>query len=162
MNWSIACMSRRASFPVAKRSGFSLLEVLIAITIIVILGTVVGVNLVDLPQRGRVSAAKMQLASFKTALQIYTADNGAPPTQRQGLEALVVRPTTPPVPAQYKPGGYLDSPSVPSDPWGRAYVYFSPGMRDEPFEVLCYGADGEEGGTDYGADLSTSILTEKP
>ncbi len=146
----------------ARRSGFSLLEVLIAITIMMILGAVVGVNLMDLPQRGRVSAAKMQLASFKTAVQIYAADNGAPPTQRQGLPALVVRPDTPPVPANYKPNGYLDAPSVPADPWGRPYVYLSPGRRGEPFEILCYGADGEEGGNGYDADLSTSALMETP
>lgn len=146
----------------SRRSGFSLLEVIIAITIIVILGTVVGVQLADLPQKGRASAAKMQLASFKTALQIYAADNGAPPTQRQGLEALVARPTIAPIPASFKPNGYLDSRSVPNDPWGRPYVYLSPGLQGELFEVVCYGADGEEGGTGYDADLSTSTLSETP
>lgn len=152
----------RPASPRDRRLGFSLLEVIIAITIIVILGTVVGVQLADLPQRGRASAAKMQLAAFKTALQIYAADSGAPPTQRQGLEALVVRPTTAPVPVHYKPGGYLDAPSVPNDPWGRPYVYLAPGLRGELFEVLCYGADGEEGGTGYDADLSSSRLSETP
>ncbi len=149
----------------ARRSqtwGFSLLEVVIAITIVVILGTVVGLQLIDLPQKGRVSAARMQLATFKTALQMYAADNGAPPTQRQGLEALVRRPTVPPIPASYRPNGYLDSTIVPNDPWQRPYAYLCPGSSGEAFEVICYGADGEEGGTGYDADISTSRLAEAP
>ncbi len=155
-------LSRPAGCRNPRRAGFSLLEVLIALTIIVILGTVVGVNLMDLPQRGRAGAARMQLAVFQTALQLYTADNGAPPTQRQGLDALVRRPTAPPVPASFKDGGYLDAPVVPNDPWGRPYAYLSPGSRGEPFEVICYGADGEEGGAGLAADLSTSTLMEHP
>lgn len=147
---------------IVRRTGFSLLEVIIAITIIVILGTVVGVQLADLPQRGRASAARMQLAAFKTALQMYAADHGAPPTQRQGLDALVRRPTVPPVPATYRPNGYLDAPQVPADPWGRPYAYLVPGSSGEAFEVVCYGADGEEGGTGYDADLSSSRLSEAP
>lgn len=146
----------------AASGGFSLLEVLIAITIVVILGGVVGVRLVDLPQRGRVSAARMQLAVFRTALQLYVADNGAPPTQRQGLDALVRPPTQPPVPRNYRPGGYLDAQSVPLDPWGNPYAYLSPGSRGELFEVLSYGADGEEGGSGFDADLSSSRLSEEP
>lgn len=144
------------------KAGFSLLEVLIALTIIVILGTVVGINLMDLPQRGRVGAARMQLAVFQTALRLYVADNGTPPTRRQGLEALVRCPTVPPIPGSYKPGGYLDSATVPDDPWGRPYAYLTPGRQGEPFEVICYGADGEEGGEGYDEDISTSTLSNKP
>lgn len=142
--------------PSSHRFGFTLLEVLIAITIIVILGTVVGVNLKDLVPESRQKAAKMQLAQFRTAIQIYTNDNGAPPSQRQGLEALVKRPITPPIPQNYKPSGYLDSQSVPKDPWGRDYAYLCPGSNGEAFEILCYGADGEEGGEGYDADLSSA------
>jgi general secretion pathway protein G len=136
--------------------GFTLLEVIIAMTIVVILGTVVGVQLHDLPQKGRVNAAKMQLAAFKTALELYLADNGAPPTQQQGLAALVECPAVPPVPEHYNPGGYLDATELPADPWGRPYAYFSPGSETLPYEVVCYGADGEEGGEGFNADLSTA------
>lgn len=140
----------------SSRSGFTLLEVLIAITVVVILGSVVTVKLIDMPRRGRQNAAQLQLANFKTALQIYMNDNRLPPTQRQGLDALVVRPSTPPIPNNYPPGGYLDSRSVPKDPWGRDYVYLSPGTYGEPFEVISYGEDGEDGGDGYNTDLSTS------
>lgn len=140
----------------SPRSGFTLLEVLIAITLVVILGSVVGINLIDMPQRGRQNAAKLQLASFKTAIQIYMNDNGAPPTQRQGLEALVAHPTTPPIPESFPPNGYLDSLSVPKDPWGHDYAYLNPGRRGEPFEVICYGSDGADGGDGFKTDLTTS------
>jgi len=140
----------------SSRNGFTLLEVLIAITLVVILGSVVGINLIDMPQRGRQNAAKLQLASFKTAIQIYMNDNGAPPTQRQGLEALVERPATPPIPESYPPNGYLDALSVPKDPWGRDYAYLNPGRRGERFEVICYGADGADGGDGFDTDLTTS------
>lgn len=149
-------MIRTPSIRTFSRSGFTLLEVLIAITLVIILGSVVGINLIDMPQRGRQNAAKLQLASFKTAIQIYINDHGAPPTQRQGLEALVTRPTTPPIPESFPPNGYLDSQSIPKDPWGRDYAYLNPGRHGEPFEVICYGADGAEGGDGFNTDLTTS------
>lgn len=149
-------MTRTIPCSPTPRSGFTLLEVLIAITLVVILGSVVGINLIDMPQRGRQNAAKLQLASFKTAVQIYMNDNGAPPTQRQGLEALVIQPTTPPIPESFPPNGYLDSRSVPKDPWGRDYAYLNPGTRGEAFEIICYGADGADGGTGFNTDLTTS------
>lgn len=136
------------------------MEVIIAMTIIVLLSGVVGVSLSSLPQRGRVSQAKMQLSSFKTAIQLYIADNGVPPTQRQGLDALVVRPVVEPIPRNYKDGGYLDSTAVPEDPWGYQYIYLAPGTSGELFEVVTYGADGVEGGEKFAADISTSALQE--
>lgn len=139
------------------RNGFTLLEVLITIVIVVILGSVVGLNLIDMPQKSRRDAAAMQIGTFRTAVQIYTADNGFPPTQRQGLAALVAKPTTPPIPANYRPAGYLESRSVPKDPWGGEYVYLSPGSNGEKFEIICYGADGDQGGDGYDADISSTI-----
>jgi len=138
------------------RNGFSLIELLIAITILVILGSVVGMNLIDQPQRARHGSARVQLETFKTALHLYISDNGIPPTQRQGLLALVEKPTIEPIPANYPPNGYLDSRTLPKDPWGNDYVYIIPGRNGELFEVICYGADGEEGGDGYNADLTTS------
>lgn len=125
-------------------------------TIVVILGTVVGVQLHDLPQKGRVNAAKMQLAAFKSALEIYAADHGVPPTQRQGLDALVQCPTEAPIPSQYPENGYLETRDLPADPWGHPYAYFCPGSDGLPYEVVCYGSDGEEGGSSFKADLSTA------
>lgn len=139
-----------------KQAGFSLVEILIAISIMVLLGTIVGIALNDLPTKGRYDAAKLQVDAFKTAIQLYIADNGMPPTQRQGLAALVTKPTDAPIPQKYKPNGYLDSREVPLDPWGNDYAYLVPGSNGEPFEVICYGADGEVGGEGYDADISST------
>ena len=146
------------AYPATARAGFTLIEILIAVTIVVILGAVVGLNVLDLPQKGRVGAARQQLETFKTALAMYAADNGLVPTAEQGLAALVAAPERPPLPANFPPRGYLEKAAVPADPWGRPYAYLSPGRGGEPFEIVCYGADGEEGGAGYAADLSTSDL----
>lgn len=139
-----------------KQSGFSLVEILIAISIMVLLGTIVGIALNDLPTKGRYDAAKIQVNSLKTAIQHYSLDNGMPPTQKQGLEALVTKPTDAPIPTDYRPDGYLDSREVPLDPWGNDYAYLVPGSNGEPFEIICYGADGEVGGEGYDADISST------
>lgn len=141
-----------------RKSGFTLLEILIAVLIISILSGVVGLSLYQHVRRAKVEAARAQIKTFMTALQIYRADHGQLPTQAQGLEALCATPTLEPVPKQYPPEGYLDSRSVPADPWKNPYVYLTPGRHGEPFEIVCYGSDGEEGGAGEAADLSSSAL----
>ena len=137
-----------------KNAGFTLMEILVALAIAVTLTGVVGLALLPKLQSSKVDAARLQLAGFRTALELYQSDNGAPPTRQQGLEALVAAPTLPPVPANFPAGGYLDKLEVPKDPWGRDYAYFVPGPAGKPFDVVCYGADGEEGGDGWDADLS--------
>lgn len=138
----------------SPRAGFSLLEVLIAITIVVILGSVVGINLLGLPQKQKVNAARLQIENFKTAISLYEQDNGFIPTAQQGLLALVVPPTVAPVPQHFNPSGYLDKLELPKDPWGNEYAYLVPGPAGKPFDIVCYGSDGEEGGEGHAADLS--------
>jgi len=140
------------------KKGFTFLEILIAMLIISILTGVVGLSLYQYVRRAKVEAARTQLKTFKTALEMYRADHGAVPTQAQGLEALCVKPTTPPVPEEYPPEGYLETRVVPNDPWGHAYIYLVPGRQGEPYEVISYGSDGEPGGTGDAADLSTSYF----
>ena len=137
------------------KKGFTLLEVLVVVLIITILATVVGVNISREPGRARSAAARAQIGAFKTALQLYRMNHGFLPTQEQGLEALVRRPETPPVPQNYPDDGYLDSSEVPLDPWGRPYIYLAPGTRGQSFEIISYGADGEPGGEGEAADISS-------
>ena len=137
-----------------KTAGFTLLEVVIAVTIAVLLASVVGVNVLGLPQKHKRDAAKMQIEAFKTALALYEDDNGNVPTARQGLAALVAPSDLAPAPRAFREGGYLESLRVPLDPWGREYAYLVPGPGGKPFDVVCYGADGEEGGEGRDADLS--------
>jgi len=70
----------------------------------------------------------------------------------QGITALIAKPEQPPVPPNWKPGGYLEK--LPKDPWGRPYVYLNPGVRGE-IEVFSFGADGQPGGTGFDADVGS-------
>ena len=140
------------------QSGFSLVELLVAVSIMLVLSGVVAVNLMGAPGKARMARAKSDLATLKTALRLYQSDNFALPTPRQGLEALVARPAIEPLPKHWREGGYLDSTVLPKDPWGNDYLYFVPGRSREPFEVVSYGADGQPGGEDEAADISSSAL----
>ena len=139
-------------------SGFSLVELLVAVTIMLVLAGTVAVNLMKEPGKARVARAKSDIATLKTAVRLYESDNFAIPTQRQGLEALVAKPTSEPLPANWRAGGYIDRAGLPSDPWGNGYLYFAPGRNGEAFEILSYGADAQPGGDGDAADISSSSL----
>ncbi len=134
------------------------MEILIAMLIISILSGVVGLSLYQYLRRAKIEAARSQIKTFQTALQMYRADQGSLPTQEQGLEALCEAPSTEPVPKQYPPEGYLESRAVPKDPWGNPYVYIVPGRNGEPYEAISYGSDGEEGGSGEAADITSASL----
>lgn len=138
-----------------KRQGFTLLEILVVVMIITILAAIVGVKVIPHLAKGKYAAATAQVRILKTALSIYRMDAGCYPTQEQGLQALVLKPTTEPIPLKYSPQGYLDSSKVPPDPWGREYVYIVPGPEGQPFEIISYGADHEPGGEAENADISS-------
>jgi len=142
----------------ARERGFTLLEILVVVLIISILAAIVGINVAQEPGRARVAAAEAQIGTFRTALQLYRMDNGTLPTMRQGLQALCRKPGAPPIPGNYREGGYLDTRNLPEDPWGNAYVYLVPGPDGAPFEIVSYGADGEPGGTGEAADIRSSAM----
>ena len=139
-------------------AGFSLVELLVAVSIMLVLAGTVALNLMREPGKARVARAKSDIATLKTAVRLYESDNFAIPTQRQGLEAIVARPTSEPLPRNWRVGGYLDRTSLPRDPWGNDYLYFAPGRGGEAFEIVSYGSDGQPGGEDDAADLSSSSL----
>lgn len=138
--------------------GFTLIELLVVVAIITILASVVGYNLVREPGKAKVAKAKATIGVLKTSLQRYRLEQGRLPTQEQGLDALCIKAETPPVPQQFPEGGYLDSLQVPLDPWKRPYVYLCPGPNGEAFLIQSYGADGEEGGTEENADITSNDL----
>ena len=142
----------------AGNDGFTLLEILVVVMIITILASIVTVNVLRRPGEARVSATKMQLKQLKTAVALYRTEQGAVPTQRQGLEALVLQPVIDPIPRNYPQDGYLDSRKLPADPWKNPYIYLTPGRQGETFEIISYGSDGEPGGEDEAIDLSSSDL----
>ncbi|MGQ9844423.1 MAG: type II secretion system major pseudopilin GspG [Spirochaetota bacterium] len=135
--------------------GFTLIELLIVITIIAILSIVVVPRFMDIPQKAKIEAAHQQIAAFSMALEHYYLDNGHYPTTEQGLQALIEKPTTDPIPQNYNPRGYMDKKKIPHDPWGNPYVYNCPGQHGNDYEIVSYGADGKEGGDNFDADITS-------
>ena len=128
--------------------GFTLIEVLVVVAILGILAAIVVPRIMDRPDEAKRVAAKADIGAIVQALKIYRLDNGGYPTTDQGLVALVQKPTTNPVPGNWKK--YLDQ--VPKDPWGTDYQFLSPGVRGE-IDVFSLGADRARGGEGNAADI---------
>jgi len=131
-------------------------EILVVIAIISLLAGVVLLNIAPQIGMGSQAAAKAQIQVLSSAATTYRMAHGRYPTQAQGLEALVRKPSQEPVPDNYPDGGYLNGRTVPLDPWKRSYLYLCPGRQNENFEILSYGADGEPGGEGSNADISST------
>ena len=139
--------------PHARRTaGFTLIEILVVIVILGVLAALIVPRVLERPDEARVTVAKSDIAAIMQALKLYRLDNQRYPTAEQGLAALVAKPEQPPVPPNWKPGGYLEK--LPKDPWGRPYVYLNPGVRGE-IEVMSFGADGQAGGSGIDADIGS-------
>jgi general secretion pathway protein G len=104
----------------------------------------------DRPDQARITKAAQDIRILENSLRLYRLDNFVYPTTEQGLEALVVRPTTPPEPRRWKEGGYVDR--LPRDPWGNEYQYLNPGVHGE-IDIFSYGADGRPGGEGVNAEI---------
>jgi len=143
-------------FPRVPRAGFTLVEILVVIAIISLLAGVVLLNIAPQLGMGSQAAARAQIQVLSSAVTTYRLAHGRYPTQQQGLEALVTQPDQEPVPQNYPEQGYLNSRTLPLDPWKRPYVYLVPGRQNEYFEIISYGADGEPGGSGADADISSS------
>ena len=133
-----------------SQAGFTLIEIMVVIAIIGILATLIVPKIMGRPDEARVTAAKHDLATMSQALKLYRLDIGSYPTTEQGLNALVERPTSEPVPQNWKVGGYLDR--LPNDPWGKPYQYTNPGTKGE-IDLYSFGADGKPGGAALDADI---------
>jgi general secretion pathway protein G len=131
-------------------AGFTLVEILVVITIIGLIMAIVGPRVLNYLGESKVKAAKIQIESFGSALDLYYLDMGRYPNSSDGLAALVQRPGN----AEEWNGPYLKGGVVPNDPWGHAYVYRSP-AEQAPYEIVSYGADGQEGGAGTAADISS-------
>jgi general secretion pathway protein G len=138
--------------------GFTLIEVLVVLAIISILAGVVAINIVGKPGEAKIAATRTQLRAIKTAVNIYRTDQGVVPSMQQGLGALIEKPTSPPVPRDYPADGYLDTKVMPRDGWKNDFIYLVPGRRGETFEIISYGSDGQPGGENDAADISSSDL----
>lgn len=132
-----------------RRSGFTLIELMVVIVILGVLAGLIVPRLTDKPERARVVKAKMQIENLSMALKQFKLDNGLYPSTEQGLEALVTRPSTGDL-KYYPEKGYISQ--IPEDPWGHDYIYIYPGEHED-FDLLSLGADGKEGGDGFDADI---------
>jgi general secretion pathway protein G len=136
--------------------GFTLVEMLVVITIIGLIMGLIGPRVLNYLSESKVKAAKIQLQSFASALDLFYLDAGRFPSTSEGLAALVKQ--TPGVSAWNGP--YLRGGNVPNDPWSHGYVYRSPGEH-APYDIISYGSDGQEGGSGNAADITLDDKTAK-
>jgi general secretion pathway protein G len=137
----------------SAHSGFSFIELMVVVVIMAIIATAVVPRFMGATDQARVSKAQADIKNISTALGMYRLDNGFYPSTEQGINALLVEPTSDPLPTSYRPGGYLEGDAVPVDPWDTPYVYRLPGTGNKEFDLLSLGADKREGGADYDADI---------
>src|SRR5258707_13863826 len=130
---------------------FTLVEILVVITIIGLIMSLVGPRVLNYLNESKVKAAKIQIQSFSSALDLFYLDAGRYPTTSEGLPALV----KPAAGLATWNGPYVKGGVLPNDPWGKPYIYRSPGERSA-YEIISYGSDGQEGGTGIAADISTA------
>jgi len=129
------------------QSGFTLIEVMVVVVILGILAAFVVPTIMSRPEQARKVKVKQDIMAIQSALDLYKLDNSFYPSTDQGLVALVTKPTTSPVPRNWKSDGYLKE--VPMDPWGEAYQYVN---DDERLKIFSYGPKGKDG-----ADGSSEI-----
>jgi general secretion pathway protein G len=142
---------REQAVQASENAGFTLIEIMAVVLIIGLLSTIVGVSIFAQVDKGRVTAASVQIANLESVLELYRMDNARYPTTEQGLDALI----NPPEDARnYPPGGYLQKRRVPEDPWGNFYEYEQPGQNNShSFDIWSLGADSKPGGEGVDADI---------
>jgi general secretion pathway protein G len=131
--------------------GFTFIETIVVISIILILSAGVGFSAVKYIERAKQAACRNQIETLRLSLQAYYLDCGAYPAEAQGLKALWEKPVMTPVPPLWN-GPYLDR-QLPKDPWGYDYHYKNPGDKNLPYTIYSYGADGVAGGETQNADI---------
>ena len=145
----LSTMRARGVRLASDRAGFTLVEMLVVLTIIALILGLVGPRVLNYLGESRTKTAKLQIESFGSALDLFYLDTGRYPTTSEGLNALVQRPNG----TEVWNGPYVKGGKVPADPWGNAYQYRSP-VEKAAYEIVSYGADGHEGGTGTAADIS--------
>jgi general secretion pathway protein G len=141
---------RRRPILGAASAGFTLTEMLVVLTIISLILGLVGPRVLNYLSESKVKAAKLQIESFGSSLDLFFIDAGRYPSSSEGLNALVQRPSG----VEIWNGPYIKGGRVPPDPWGHPYQYRAPVENSPPYEIVSFGSDGREGGAGTAADLS--------
>ena len=136
------------------REGLTLIEIVVVIIVLGLLAGLVGPQIIGRVSEAKSSTARTQIELFSVALDNYRLDNGRYPTTEQGLQALREKPVSEPTPYNWR-GPYLQK-EIPLDPWGRPYVYKSPGeVNPTSYDLFTLGRDGQPGGEDEDADITS-------
>ena len=138
-----------------NKKGFTLIEIMVVVIILGLLAGIVLPRILGQEEKAKVGVAKTQIRSLEGALDAFKLDNGFYPTTDQGLSALIKKPEVGRIPEKWKEGGYLKPARIPKDPWGKDYLYFSPGNEGREYEIVSYGPDGEQGGEGKNADIES-------
>ncbi|MHB1946858.1 MAG: type II secretion system major pseudopilin GspG [Gammaproteobacteria bacterium] len=128
-----------------QAAGFTLIEVMVVVVILGILAAMIVPKIMSRPEQARIVKVKQDILAIQSGLDLYKLDNGFYPTTDQGLEALVKKPTSEPIPRNWKSEGYLHQ--LPNDPWGQAYQYMN---ENEKLKIFSYGPKGKEGNSEIG------------
>ena len=134
--------------------GFTLIEMMIVVVILGLLATIIAPKILSRPDQARRVKAKADIHQIQSALALFKTDTGRFPTTSEGLDALVKNPGI----ERYNPDGYLEH--TPVDPWGRKYIYISPGIHSKDYDLESYGKDCEDGGTGDDADIESWDLDD--
>jgi general secretion pathway protein G len=139
----ISALSRRSekgsrSVAAGASEGFTLVEMLVVLTIISLIIGLVGPRVLNYLSMSRVKSAKIQIESFGSALDLFYIDEGRYPTNSEGLSALVERPGG----VEIWNGPYVKGGRIPTDPWGHAYQYHIAADHNPPYEIISLGPDG--------------------
>jgi len=139
----------------SSQRGMSLVEILIALTLLGIAGSMVVSSVFDNLQEGKVSSTQIQIQKLGEILRDYRRKCGLYPSTDQGLEALVAKPTSGKDCKRYPPNGFIENGRIPVDPWDSEFDYQSSGRK---YTIISLGADSEEGGENFDADINSEDL----
>jgi general secretion pathway protein G len=147
----LAARRRLAAFEEKNSGGWTFMETLIVIGIVLVLTSIVGLMAFRFIDQAKQATARSQIEVYGLALTAYYMDCRSYPDQTEGLEALWRKPAS--APASWN-GPYINK-QVGADPWGNPYLYSVPGPDGLPFRIVCLGADGVEGGEGKDMDIAS-------
>ena len=139
-----------------KQQGFTLIEIMVVVIIIGLLATMVLPKVIGRQEQALQVRAKTDIRTIGQSLELYKLDNFSYPSSQEGLTALISQPSNA---KNWQPGGYLNSKSLPTDPWGNDYQYRRPG-KNGVYDLWSNGADAKEGGADESKDIGNWNLDE--
>lgn len=146
-------MCKTISTKIAREAGMTLIEIMVVLAIIGSIAALITVNVLDFLDESKVETTKVTIHNIENALEQFKRRHGFYPSTEQGLSALVDKPSIGKVPENYPSNGYLKK--LPKDAWSTEFVYYSPGIHGNTYEIISYGGDGQEGGEEIDADLNS-------